>query len=96
MNTRTPSSSHLAQKGWNFGSAELLAGDAAADADAAEAELLHRMLDLLGGELGMLQGRRREGDEAVGAGGAELDQRLVLDPDQLGRLVACRRDTSRD
>ena len=36
----------------------------------------------------MLQGRRREGDEAVGVGGAELDQRLVLDPDQLGRDVA--------
>ena len=36
----------------------------------------------------MLQRRRREGDEAVGAGGAELHQRLVLDLDQLGRGVA--------
>ncbi len=79
MKTSTPSSSHLAQNGWNFGIGQLLAGDAAADADAAEAELLHRMLDLLGGEIGMLQRGGREGDEAVGIGGAELDQRLVLD-----------------
>ena len=67
---------------------QLLAGDAAADADAAEAELLDRVLDLLGGQLGMLQRGGREGDEAVGIGGAELDQRLVLDLDQLGRDVA--------
>ena len=66
---------------------QLEAGDAAADADAAEAELLHRMLDLLGGQLGMLQRRRGEADEAVGLLGAELDQRLVLEADQLGRLV---------
>ena len=67
---------------------EVLAGDAAGDADAAEAEILDRMLDLLGGEIGVLQRRRREGDEAVGMAGAELDQLLVLDPDQLGRGVA--------
>ena len=66
---------------------QLEAGDAAADADAAEAELLHRMLDLLGRQFGMLQRRRGEGHEAVGLLGAELDQRLVLQPDQLGRLV---------
>ena len=70
------------------GIGQFLAGDAAAHADAAEAQLLDRMLDLLGGELGMLQRRRREGDEAVGVGRAELDQRLVLDLDQLGRDVA--------
>ena len=88
MKTSTPSSSHLAQKGWNFGSASSSAGDAAADADPLEAELLHGVLDLLGRQLGMLQGGRGEGDEAVGVGGAELDQRLVLDPDQFGRDVA--------
>ena len=84
----------MAQNGWNLGIGELLAGDAAADADAAEAELLHRVFELLGGEVGMLQRHRGEGDEAVGAGGAELRQRLVLDLDQLGRRVARRRDTS--
>ena len=67
---------------------QLLVADAAADTDAAEAELLDGVLDLLGGELGMLQGRRREGDEAVGIGGTELDQGLVLHLDQLGRDVA--------
>ena len=36
----------------------------------------------------MLQGRGREGDEALGIGRAEFDQRLVLDLDQLGRGVA--------
>ncbi len=58
---------------------QLLARDAAADADAAEAELLHGIFDLLGRKIGMLQRRRGEGDETVGIGGAELDQRLVLD-----------------
>ena len=46
------------------------------------------MFDLLRGEVGMLQRGGREGDEAVGIGGAELDQRLVLDLDQLGGGVA--------
>ena len=78
----------MAQNGWNFGIGEFLAGDAAADADAAEAELLDRVLDLLRGEIGILQGGGRERDEAIRVGGAELDQRLVLDPDQLGRGVA--------
>ena len=49
-----------------FGIGQFLAGDAAADADAAEAELLDRVFDLLRGEVGMLQRRGREGDEAVG------------------------------
>ena len=67
---------------------EFLAGDAAADADAAKAEVLDRVFDLFRGEFGMLQRRRREGDEALGVGGAEFDQRLVLDLYQLGRGVA--------
>jgi hypothetical protein len=67
---------------------QLLAGDAAADADATEAQLLDGILDLLGGKLGMLQGGGREGHETVGVGGAELDQRLVLHLDQLSRDVA--------
>ena len=70
------------------GIGQFLAGHAAAHADAAEAELLHSVLDLLGGELGMLQRGGREGDETVGIGRAEFDQRLVLHLDQLGRRVA--------
>ena len=75
---------------------QFLAGDAAGDADAAEAEVLDRVLELLGGEVGILQRRRRKGDEAVGMAGAELDQRFVLDADQLGRRHRARRGTSRD
>jgi hypothetical protein len=71
-----------------LGIGQFLAGDAAADADAAEAELLDRVFDLFRGKIRMLQCRRREADEAVGVGRAELDQSLVLDLDQLGRDVA--------
>ena len=77
-----------------FGIGQFLAGDAAGDADAAEAERLDRVFDLLRGEIGILQRRGREGDEAVGAGGAELHQRLVLHLDQLRPPRRARRDTS--
>ena len=62
----------LGPEGVEAGVGQFLAGDAAADADAAEAERLDRVFDLLGCQLGMLQRRGREGDEAVGAGGAEF------------------------
>src|SRR5215475_2407293 len=61
---------------------ELLAGDAAGDADATKAERLDRLLDLCGGEVGILQCRGRKGNEPIGLRGAKLDQGLVLDPDQ--------------
>ena len=78
MKTRTPSSSHLAQEGIKVWNGQFLAGDAAGDAEPAEAELLHGVFDLFGGQVGVLQSGGREGDEAVGVGGAELHQRLVL------------------
>ncbi len=46
------------------------------------------MLELLDRELRVLQCDGREGDEAVGGGGAEFGQLFVLDSDQLGRGVA--------
>ena len=46
------------------------------------------MLDLLGGEIGELQGRGGEGDKAVRLRGAEFGERLVLDADQLGGGIA--------
>src|SRR5258707_14939255 len=46
------------------GIGQFLAGDAAADADTAKAELLDRVFDLFRGEIRMLQGSGREGDEA--------------------------------
>ena len=52
---------------------------------------LHRVFDLLGGEFGILQRGGGEGDEAIGVGGAELHQCLVLHLDQLGRGVASAR-----
>src|SRR5438477_2768578 len=55
-----------------FGVGQFLAGDAAGNPDAAEAEVLDRMLDLLRGEVGMLDGSGRKGDKAVGMTGAEL------------------------
>ena len=88
MKTSTPNSSHFAQNGWNFGFAEFLAGDAAGNADAAKPEFLDRVLDLLRSEVGKLQRRRREADEAIGMTGTELDQRLVLHLDQLFGRVA--------
>ena len=71
-----------------LGIGEFLASHAAAHTDAAEAELLHGMFDLLCSKVGVLQGGRRIGNETFGIGSTELDQRLVLDPDQLRRGVA--------
>jgi len=67
---------------------QVLAGDAPADADPAEAEPLDRIFDLFRGEFGVLQGCCREGDETVGAGRAEFHQRLVLQLDQFSRGIA--------
>src|SRR5207302_5174561 len=71
-----------------FGVGQFLAGNAAGNPDAAEAEVLDRMLDLLRGEVGMLDGSGRKGDKAVGMTGTELRQRLVVEADQLGRGIA--------
>ena len=46
------------------------------------------MLNLFGGEVGILQGRGRKGDEPLRLRGAELDQGLVLDPDQFSDGIA--------
>ena len=44
---------------------EIFASDAAANADAAEAERLYCLLDLLSCEVGILQCRSRKGDEPI-------------------------------
>src|SRR5205823_4226310 len=61
---------------------------AAGHTDAAEAERLDRVLDLCSGEVGILQGRRRKGDEPLRLRGAERAQGLVLDPDHFGDGIA--------
>ena len=70
--------------------AQLHALDAAAEAAPAQPVLLHPLLELLGREVGVLQGHRRERDEPVRMRRAELGQLLVLQLDQLRRDVAIR------
>src|SRR5439155_47531 len=62
--------------------------DAAADAGAAQPVLLHAVLELLGGQIGILQRHRREGDEAVGMGGAGLAELRILDLTDLPGEIA--------
>ena len=74
---------------------EILAGDAADHADATEAERLDRVLDLCGGEVGILQGRGRKGDEPL-----RLRHRTRpgprSGPGSVRRRHRARPDTSRD
>src|SRR5205823_3192852 len=70
--------------------ADLRAVDAPADTGAAQPVLLDALLELLGGEVGVLERHRREGDEALGVRGARLGELLVLDLDDLPRQVAVR------
>jgi hypothetical protein len=55
MKSVAPSASAFAHTGWNFGSENSRARDAAADRGALEAVFLHRRLELLDGEVGELQ-----------------------------------------
>ena len=73
-----------------LGVADLVAGDIAADRRPAQAVLLDAFLELLGGEIGKLQGDGGEGDKAVGMRGTRLGQLLVLDLDDLLGKVAIR------
>jgi hypothetical protein len=63
-----------------FGIGQILAGNAAGNADAAEAELFDRVLDLLGGEVGELQCGGREGDETVRLRRADLSMWAMRSP----------------
>ncbi len=78
----------LGPEGMEPGIGQFIAGHAAPDADAAEAELPDGVFDLFRGEVGVLQRGRSESDEAVGIGGAELGKRFVLDLDQRGGDLA--------
>ena len=78
----------MAQNGWKSRVADLGAVDVAADGGAAEAVPLHRLLELLGGEVRVLQGHRRERDEALRVGRARRRELLVLEGDDLSREIA--------
>ena len=67
---------------------QLLARDVRADRAAAQAEFLHAFLELLGGEIRVLQGHGGKGDEALRPGCAQLGELLVLDLDERSREIA--------
>ena len=73
----------LGPEGVELRIAQLLAVDAAADASAAQAVLLHALHELLGGEVGMLERDGGEGHEAVGVRGAELLVPVGVDAERL-------------
>jgi hypothetical protein len=73
---------------------------AAPDRGAPQPVLPDALLELAGGQVGVLQGHRGERDEAVGVPGAGLGEALVLQRDQLlghvaGRLVPVGVDAER-
>jgi hypothetical protein len=74
-----------------LGIAQLESVDAPPEAGAAQAVLLDALLELLDREVRMLQRHRREGNEPIGLGGADLRERLVLKLDELARDVPVRR-----
>ncbi len=80
----------LGPEGVELRIADLLPVDAAADAGAAQPVLLHTLLQLLGGEIGVLQRHGCEGDEALGVRGACLRELLVLELADLPGEVAIR------
>ena len=57
---------------------ELAALDVAADGDPAQSERLDALFELPDGEIRVLQRDRREGDETIGLGGAQLRELFVL------------------
>ena len=71
-----------------LGIGQFLAVHAAADRRAAQPELLHRVIELLGGEVRVLQRDRGKGDEAVRLRRAQRGELLVLQLDELTREVA--------
>ena len=67
---------------------QIFAVDVSADRGAAQAEPLDAVLELLGGEIGILQRDRRERDEAIGMRRDPLREPLVLRPDDPPRQIA--------
>ena len=67
---------------------KFFAGDAATNANAAEAEGFDRLIDLFGCEVRILQCRGRKGSEPILGRRAELGQGLVLHSDQFSDGIA--------
>src|SRR5439155_10822403 len=67
---------------------ELVAIDVASDSGAAQVVFLDAFFQLLGGEVGVLQGDGGEGHKAFGIFGAQLGKPFVLDFDDLRDDIA--------
>src|SRR5689334_13152460 len=75
-------------EGMEFRIGELFAIDAPADQSSTQAELSDRRFELLGGEVGILQGYGPESDKAFRLLGADLGQLFILQFYDLLRQVA--------
>ncbi len=84
MNSTAPSSSALARNGWNFGSEKSVSHHAAADRGAFQSLLLDRVLELLRGEVGKLQGQPAKAPNRSGRGSGQFGEMLVVQLDDLG------------
>jgi hypothetical protein len=73
-----------------LGVGKLVAGHAGPDGGAAQPELLDAVLELLDGQVRVLESYRGEGDEGVGVGRAQLGELFVLDLNHLAREVTVR------
>jgi len=71
----------LAQNRWNFGSDS--SSPLTLPPISAQSELLDRVVELLGGEVRVLQGHRRQADKTVRLCGADFGELLVLQLDDL-------------
>ena len=69
---------------------QFLSFDAAADRGATKAQFSHRVVELLGGEIRMLQRKGRHADEAIRLRGDRLSNLFVLQLDQVPRQRALR------
>ena len=88
MKTSTPSSSALAQNGWNFGSANSLPATLPPIATPRSPSFFIAVFELLGGEIRKLQRDRRERRRSDRGAAAQTRPAFVLDADDLRDAVA--------
>ena len=81
----------LFPEGVELGRGDFFALDAAADGGANQAQAVHAVLELLGGELRKLQRHRRVAQKAAGNRLAHLRELFTLDVEHPAREVAVRR-----
>jgi hypothetical protein len=92
----TPSSSHFFQNGWNFGSASSWPATLPPTPTPRKPSFFTACSTCSAASSGCCSAAVAKATKRSGLLAAELDQRLVLQADQLGRLVLAGADTSRD